>query len=64
MHSLMEQFVKALDKDGACFQYISDAVPGLSEQKKKMRVFDGPQIRQLILDKNFAQSMTPLERDA
>ena len=29
-----------------------------------MRIFDEPQIRQLIQDKNFAQSMTPVERDA
>ena len=59
----MKQFVKALDKDGACFQYISDAFPGLSEKKKKIWIFDGPLIRQLIQDKNFAQSMTPVERD-
>ena len=32
---LMKQMVKALDKDGACFQYISNAFPGLSEEKKK-----------------------------
>ena len=32
---LMKQFVKALDKDGAFFfQYITDAFPGLSEEKK------------------------------
>ena len=31
----MRQFVKVLDKDGACFQYISDAFPGLSKEKKK-----------------------------
>ena len=28
-----------------------------------MLIFDGPQIRQLIQNKNFAQSMTPVERD-
>ena len=56
----MKQFVKASDKDGACFQYISDAFPGLSEEKKKMGIFDG----KLIQDKKFAQSMTPVERDA
>ena len=31
----MQQFVKVLDKDGACFQYISDAFPGLSKEQKK-----------------------------
>ena len=42
---LMKQFVKALDKDRACFQYISDVFPGLSKEKKKMGIFDGLQIR-------------------
>ena len=51
-------------EDGACFQYISDAFHDLSEEKKKMEIFDGPQIRQLIQDKRFAQSMTPVKRDA
>ena len=52
--------MKALDKNGACFQYISDTFPGLSKEKKKMGVSDGPQIK----DKNFSQSMAPVERDA
>ena len=60
----MKKFAKVLDKDGACFQYISDAFPGLTEEKKKMVIFDRSQICQLIQDKNFAQSMTPAERDA
>ena len=29
-----------------------------------MEIFEGPQIHQLIQDRNFAQSMTPVERDA
>ena len=32
---LMKQFAKALDKDGAFFQYIPDVFSGLSEEKKK-----------------------------
>ena len=52
---LMKQFAKALDKDGACFQDISDTFPCLSkEKKKKMGIFDDPHIHQLIQDKNFA----------
>ena len=31
---LMKQFVMTLDKDGACFQYISNVFPGLSKEKK------------------------------
>ena len=32
---LMKQFVKTLAKDGACFQYISDAFPSLSAEQKQ-----------------------------
>ena len=32
---LMKQYVKALDKSGDCFEYICDAFPGLSYEKKK-----------------------------
>ena len=59
----MKQFVNGLNKDKACFQYISEAFHGLSEEKKEMGIFCGPQICLLIQDKNFAQSMTPVERN-
>ena len=42
----MKQFVKTLDKEGDCFQYICSAFPGLSYEKVKAGVFDGPHIRQ------------------
>ena len=58
---LMKQFVKALDKEGGCFLYICDAFPGLSIEKKKAGVFDGPQIRKLINDDQFLNSMNPVE---
>jgi len=41
---LMKQFVKALDKDGRCFNYICKMFPGLSSEKLKQGVFDGPDI--------------------
>ena len=58
---LMKQFVKALDKKGDCFLYICDAFPGLSNEKLKAGIFDGPQIRKLINDDSFLDSMTPDE---
>ena len=61
---LMKQFVKALDKEGDCFQYICSAFPGLSYEKVKAGVFDGSHIRQLIKDQNFATSMTAVEKRA
>ena len=47
---LMKQFVKALDKDGDCFQYICKSFPSLDNEKLKAGIFDGPQIRQLMGD--------------
>ena len=60
---LMKQFVKALDKDGDCFAYVCKSFPGLSTEKLKGRIFDGPQIRRLINDTTkFEKSMTDIER--
>ena len=60
----MKQIVKALDKDGACFMYICNAFPGLSDEKMKAGVFDGPQIRKLMKDEHFPLSMNQIEKDA
>ena len=54
---LIKQFVKALCKEGNCFQYIKAAFPSVSEEKIKEVIFDGPQIRKLIKDPNFILSM-------
>lgn len=61
---LMKQYVKALDKTGSCFAFISQKFPGLSMEKLKAGIFDGPQIRQLIKDKDFTNSMNNLESAA
>ena len=39
----MKQFVKTLDKDGSCFNYIAKTSPGISMEKLKAGIFDGPQ---------------------
>ena len=57
----MKQFVKALDKNGQCFQQISSAFLGLSNEKLKAGIFDGPIIRKLIRDPNFQYSMNKIE---
>ena len=61
---LMKQFVKALDKEGKCFQYICTVFPRLSSDKSKADIFDGPQIRQLIKDQNFTLCMNETEATA
>lgn len=59
---LMKQYVKALNKEGACFQYICTTFPSLSYEKTKAGVFDGPQIRKLIRDPQFTSSMNDVEK--
>ena len=58
---LMNQFVKALDRSGDCFGYICSTFPGLSYEKKKAGIFDGPQIRTLLGDQHFVTTMTVVE---
>ncbi|KAI5696331.1 hypothetical protein M8J76_008968 [Diaphorina citri] len=61
---LMKQFVKALDHESDCFKFICMKMKGLSMEKIKAGIFDGPQIRQLIKDPNFVSSMSEKERKA
>ena len=61
---LMKQFVKALDKQGLCFKYISETFPHLSAEKVKEGAFTGPQIRMLINDELFITKMNDTEKNA
>ena len=61
---LIKQFTKALDKDGGCFTYLCHAFPGLTIEKLKAGIFDGPQIHQLIRDTEFENSMNKVELEA
>ena len=58
----MKQFVKALDKEGDYLKYICKSFPGLSAEKLKVVVFDGPDIRKLIKDADFVNSIDDLEK--
>ena len=40
---LMKQYVKTLNKHGDCFKYICRKFPGLSIEKLKHGISDGPQ---------------------
>ena len=57
----MKQFVKALNKEGACFKYICGKFPGLAIKKLKAGIFNGPQIRKLMNDHEFPSSMSKEE---
>lgn len=61
---LIKQFVKALNVEGNCFKFICSTFPGLSYEKIKAGIFDGPQIRQLIKSKEFSSSMNDAEKRA
>ena len=50
---LMKRFVKALNKENACFKYIREKFPNLNAEKVKEGVFVGPQIRKLTQDLQF-----------
>ena len=61
---LMKQFVKALNKESACFKYIREKFPCTSAEKAKNGVFVGPQIRKLTKDAQFLSAMTDVEKKA
>lgn len=59
---LMKQFIKTLDKNGACFKYLQEKFPFLSEAKLQEGIFIGPQIKNLMKTTNFEEIMTNLEK--
>ena len=61
---LMKQFVKALNTDDECFQHIFSVLPGLLFEKIEASVFNGPQIRTLVRNQEFARKMNDKERTA
>lgn len=61
---LMKQFVKALPQDAEGFKYLRSKFPALSDAKVKEGVFVGPDIRKLVKDENFENSLSDPEKDA
>ncbi len=61
---LVKQLVKALDKESAAFRYLIQIFPKLSDAKIKEGIFVGPQIRQLLKDNQFEQTMDDLQLTA
>ncbi|KAK1791329.1 hypothetical protein P4O66_013345, partial [Electrophorus voltai] len=50
---LMKNLVKAMDRNGSVFKYLSEKFPRISEAKIKEGIFVGPQICQLFIDEKF-----------
>lgn len=61
---LMKNFVKALDRDGAAFEYLTKVFPKISYAKIKEGIFVGPDIRKLMDDRKFTQCLSSAEAAA
>ena len=61
---IIKQFVKALEKDGDYFKYICTKFSGLTIEKLKAGIFDGPLIQKLINGAYFCNFMNPAEFSA
>jgi len=61
---MMKQFVKALERNSPCFQYLCTKFSSLSHTKIREGIFDGPQIPKLMMDNSFTDTMTEIEEDA
>ena len=60
---IVNNFIKTLNKNGeAGLFFFKKKFPKLSEAKIREGAFDGPQIRQLMLDCDFEKRVTELER--
>ena len=53
----MYHYVRELNTEGHCFQYICSKLPGHSYDKIKADVFDGPLTRILMRDPDCISSM-------
>ena len=60
----MKQFVKVLNKEEQCSQYIMCQFPQLSDAKLKEGIFNGLQIRKLLKDDVFVTKMTLTKKKA
>jgi len=61
---LMKNFLKGMDKTRCGFQYVRNKFPNVSDAKIKEGIFIGPQIRQLMQDKQFDEDLNETERNA
>lgn len=61
---LMKNFVKALDRESEAFAYVRNFFPRISTEKIKQGIFNGPQIRELLLDDRFERNLNEIERAA
>lgn len=58
---LFKNFVKALEKDSAAFEFLANMFPAISEGKIREGIFVGPNIRSLMKTKNSVKFMETLK---
>jgi len=56
--------LKGMDKTGRGFQYVRNKFPNVSDAKIKDGLLIGPQIRELMQDKQFDEDLNETERNA
>ncbi|UYV77467.1 hypothetical protein LAZ67_15001120 [Cordylochernes scorpioides] len=60
----MKNFVKAMDRNASGFAYLKQKCSSISDAKIKEGLFVGPQIRELLQDGNFQNSLNEVEAAA
>jgi len=60
----MKNFVKRMDKTGRGLEYVMNKFPNVSDTKIKEGIFIGPQIRELMQDKQVDEDPNETERNA
>jgi len=58
----MKNFMKGMEKTGSGFQYLKNKFPNVSDVKIKEGIFIGPQIRELMQDKQFDEDLNKTEK--
>ncbi|UYV83317.1 hypothetical protein LAZ67_23000493 [Cordylochernes scorpioides] len=61
---LMKNFIKAMDRNTSGFAYLKQKCSSISDAKIKEGIFVGPQIRELLQDGNFQNSLNEVEAAA
>ncbi|UYV69584.1 hypothetical protein LAZ67_6004025 [Cordylochernes scorpioides] len=61
---LMKNFVKAMDRNASGFAYLKQKCSSISDAKIKEGIFVEPQIRELLQDGNFQNSLNEVEAAA
>ena len=60
----MENFVKALDRNGSGFFFLCEKFKRKTMEKFKAALFDGPEIREIMKDASFDESLNCIQFSA